>query len=60
MKAAQEGLKVARLNLAATRLTAPISGTIGRPLLAVGSLATDGMSLAAIDAIDPMCVAFER
>ena len=59
LKAAQEGLKVARLNLASTRLTAPISGKIGRPLIAVGSLATDGMSLAAIDSVDPMCVAFD-
>jgi RND family efflux transporter MFP subunit len=59
LAAAQQGLKVARLNLDATRLTAPISGRIGRPLVAVGSLVTDAMPLAAIDSVDPVCVAFK-
>ncbi|MGO9112680.1 MAG: efflux RND transporter periplasmic adaptor subunit [Thermoguttaceae bacterium] len=57
--AAQEGLKVARLNLASTRLTAPIGGKIGRPMVPVGSLVTDSMPLATIDSVDPMCVAFD-
>ena len=59
LTAAQEGLKVARLNLASTRLTAPISGKIGRPLIPVGSLVADPMPLATIDSVDPMCVAFD-
>jgi RND family efflux transporter MFP subunit len=58
LTAAQEGLKVARLNLASTRLTAPISGKIGRPLVPVGSLVADTKSLAPIDSVDPICVAF--
>ena len=59
LKVAQESLKVARLNLAATRLIAPIGGRIGRPLIAVGSLVNESMPLAAIDSVDPMCVAFD-
>jgi RND family efflux transporter MFP subunit len=58
LKAAQEGLKVARLNLESTRLTAPISGRIGRPLIAVGSLASGSAPWATIDSVDPMCVVF--
>ena len=58
LTAAKEGLKLAQLNLASTRLTAPISGKIGRPLIAVGSLVTDSMPLATIDSVDPMCVVF--
>ncbi|MGO8749620.1 MAG: efflux RND transporter periplasmic adaptor subunit [Thermoguttaceae bacterium] len=58
LTAAQEGLNVAKLNLASTRLTAPIGGKIGRPLVPVGSLVTDKMPLAAINSVDPMCVAF--
>jgi len=57
--AARGELEVARLNLQSTRLTAPIGGKIGRPLVAVGSLVTDGMSLATIDSVDPMCAAFD-
>ena len=52
-------MKVARLNLASTRITAPIGGRIGRPLVPVGSLVTDTKALAAIDSVDPMCVAFD-
>jgi RND family efflux transporter MFP subunit len=59
LAAAKEGLMVAKLNLAATQVTAPISGKIGRPLIAVGSLAADSMALATIDSVDPMCVVFE-
>jgi RND family efflux transporter MFP subunit len=59
LTAAQEGLKVAKLNLASTRLTAPIGGKIGRPLIPIGSLVTDKMPLATIDSVDPMCVAFD-
>ena len=58
LTAAKEGLKLAQLNLASTRLTAPISGRIGRPLIAAGSLVTDSMVLATIDSVDPMCVVF--
>ncbi|MGO9110376.1 MAG: efflux RND transporter periplasmic adaptor subunit [Thermoguttaceae bacterium] len=59
LMAAREGLKVAQLNMESTRLTAPIGGKIGRPLIAVGSLVSDGMTLATIDAVDPMCVVFD-
>ncbi len=59
LKATKEGVKVARLNLASTRITAPIGGRIGRPLVPVGSLVTDTKALAAIDSVDPMCVAFD-
>jgi len=58
LTAAQEGLKVARLNLASTRLTAPISGKIGRPLVPAGSLVAGTKPLATIDSVDPICVAF--
>ena len=59
LTAAKEELKLAQLNLAATRLAAPIGGRIGRPLIAVGSLVTESMALATIDSVDPMCVVFD-
>lgn len=56
--AAQEGVHVAQLNLESTRLTAPISGKIGRPLVSAGSLVANTTVLATIDPVDPIGVAF--
>lgn len=58
LTAAQEGLRVAQLNLESTRLTAPITGSIGRPLLPAGSLVLNTTTLATIDSVDPIGVAF--
>jgi len=48
----------ARINLDYTRVTAPISGSIGRSLVTVGALATagQGLPLATIQQIDPVYV----
>ncbi len=48
----------ARINLDYTRVTAPISGSIGRSLVTVGALATAGQGspLATIQQIDPVYV----
>jgi len=48
----------ARINLDYTRITAPISGRIGRSLVTVGALATagQGLALATIQQIDPVYV----
>jgi len=59
LQAAKGELDVARLNVVSTRITAPISGKIGRPLVPVGSLVTDSIVLATIDLVDPMGVAFD-
>jgi RND family efflux transporter MFP subunit len=56
--AAKAALKVAQLNLDSTRLTAPVSGKISRPTISVGSLVESGKTLATIDSVDPICVAF--
>ena len=51
-------VETARINLAYTRVTAPISGRIGRSSVTVGALvmAGQGMSLATIQQIDPVYV----
>lgn len=60
LKAAEGGLELAELQLASTRLTAPIGGLISRPLLSAGNLVqADSMSLATICSVDPMCVSFD-
>ena len=51
-------LEAARINLGYTRITAPVSGRIGRSLVTIGSLATSGQTtaLATIQALNPMYV----
>jgi RND family efflux transporter MFP subunit len=57
---ARTGLELAKLKLSYTDVVAPISGTIGRPLLDVGNLATaDQTLLATIVSTDPIYVAFD-
>jgi len=56
---ARGAARIAQLNLAATHLTAPINGKIGRPSVGVGSLVDIGKSLATIDSVDPICVVFQ-
>ncbi len=58
LHAAQAASDIAKLALERTRVSAPISGKIGRPLVAVGSQVTESMPLATIDSVDPMCVVF--
>ena len=55
---AEAGLEVARINLAYTRITATISGRIGKSNLTVGALATahQPLPLATIQQIDPIYV----
>lgn len=62
--AAIEGAKVAinqaKLDLEFLKITAPISGRIGRPLLTVGNLVTPGTgSLTSIVSVDPVHVYFD-
>ncbi|CAN5200078.1 efflux RND transporter periplasmic adaptor subunit [soil metagenome] len=54
----QAALEAARINLGYTRITAPVSGRIGRSLVTIGSLATSGQTtaLATIQALNPMYV----
>ena len=51
-------LETARINLGYTRITAPVSGRIGRSLVTIGALATSGQTtaLATIQALDPIYV----
>ncbi len=54
----QAALQTARINLGYTRLTAPISGRIGRSAITAGALVTAGQAtpLATIQALDPVYV----
>jgi membrane fusion protein, multidrug efflux system len=51
-------LETARINLAYTRITAPISGRIGKSIVTVGALATanQGSAFTTIQQLDPMYV----
>jgi membrane fusion protein (multidrug efflux system) len=51
-------LAKAQLALSRTRVVAPLSGTIGRPLVAPGAWAIKGIVLAEIAQLDPMKVYF--
>jgi RND family efflux transporter MFP subunit len=60
VQAAKTGLELSQLKLSHTRVAAPISGTISRPLVDAGNLATaDQTLLATIVSTDPIYVAFE-
>ncbi len=58
IQAGKAAVETARINLAYTRVTAPISGRIGRSLVTVGALATagQGTALTTIQQIDPIFV----
>ncbi|OPY84639.1 MAG: Multidrug resistance protein MexA precursor [Syntrophus sp. PtaU1.Bin208] len=58
IQAGKAAVETARINLAYTRVTAPISGRIGRSLVTVGALATagQGTALTTIQQIDPIYV----
>jgi len=58
IQAGKAAVETARINLAYTRVTAPISGRIGRSLVTVGALATagQGTALTTIQQIDPVYV----
>ncbi|SEM10188.1 membrane fusion protein, multidrug efflux system [Syntrophus gentianae] len=58
IQAGKAAVETARINLAHTRVTAPISGRIGRSLITVGALATagQGTALTTIQQIDPIYV----
>jgi RND family efflux transporter MFP subunit len=59
LKMAQAQVDRAKLNLAFTRITAPISGKIGRTLLTVGNLVNaDSTQLTTLMSIDPMYAYF--
>ncbi len=55
---AEAALETARINLAYTRITAPISGRIGKSNVTVGALATayQGSAFATIQQLDPIYV----
>ncbi|WP_331372885.1 efflux RND transporter periplasmic adaptor subunit [Sinorhizobium chiapasense] len=56
---AEAALNTADLNLSYTRITAPISGSIGRAMFTVGNLVgPDSGSLARVASLDPIRVAF--
>ncbi len=58
IEAGKAAVETARINLAYTRVTAPITGRIGRSSVTVGALVTaaQGMPLATIQQIDPVYV----
>ena len=58
IEAAKAALEFARINLAYTKVTAPISGRIGRSTVTNGALVTasQAMPLATIQALDPVYV----
>ncbi len=58
IKQAEAALKTAQINLAYTRITAPISGRIGRSAVTEGAMLTayQPLALAAIRQLDPMYV----
>jgi RND family efflux transporter MFP subunit len=59
LKAAQAQVDRAKLNLGFTRITAPISGKIGRTLLTAGNLVNaDSTQLTTLMSIDPMYAYF--
>lgn len=59
---AKAALQTARINLAYTKMTAPISGRIGKSLITTGALVTPGQSspLATIQQLDPIYVDFTQ
>ncbi len=64
VKAAQAEVEVARLNLAYTRVTSPISGRVGRAEVTVGNLVAGGQAgeatrLTTVVSLTPMYVYFE-
>jgi RND family efflux transporter MFP subunit len=58
-QAAKAALERARLDLDATRVTAPIDGRAGRPLLDAGNLAGPATPLVTVVATDPAHAAFD-
>ncbi|WP_165219811.1 M56 family metallopeptidase [Aquisphaera insulae] len=59
LRAATASRDLARLDLEATKVTAPFRGRVGRPILAVGSVVSaESTSLATITAPDPALVSF--
>jgi membrane fusion protein (multidrug efflux system) len=58
IEAGKAAVETARINLAYTRVTAPITGRIGKSSVTVGALvmANQGVSLATIQQIDPVYV----
>lgn len=59
VEAAEAALEAANLNLAYTKVDAPITGRIGRKKLSIGDLATPGESLATLVQQDPIYVTFQ-
>jgi RND family efflux transporter MFP subunit len=64
VKASEAARSVAQLNLSYTRVTAPISGRVGRAEVTVGNLVSGGMSgaatrLTSLVSLSPMFVYFE-
>jgi RND family efflux transporter MFP subunit len=60
LQAARASLELAQLHLQSTRVTAPITGRIGQPLVAVGSYVKAGTTvLATIVVTDPIYVNFD-
>jgi RND family efflux transporter MFP subunit len=60
VEAAQAALDAAALNLDFTRVTAPISGRIGRALVTAGNFVTNGQTpLTTLVSLDPIYVAFD-
>lgn len=59
---ARAALAAAQINLGFTRITAPISGRIGRSLVTTGALVTAGQAqpLASIQRLDPMFVDIQQ
>jgi membrane fusion protein (multidrug efflux system) len=59
---AEAALKTARINLAYTKITAPIAGRIGKSFITTGALVTSGQSspLATIQQLDPIYIDFTQ
>jgi len=60
LHAATAGLELSRLNLSYTTITAPLGGTIGRPLVGAGdTVVAEKTLLATITSTDPVYVVFQ-
>ncbi len=59
VEAAMAALDAAELNLSYTRVSAPITGRIGRKTLSIGDLATPSATLATLVQQDPIYVTFQ-
>ncbi|MFO0844874.1 MAG: efflux RND transporter periplasmic adaptor subunit [Gemmataceae bacterium] len=59
LKAARAGLEMAQLSLEHTRVVAPLSGRVGRPLVSSGGVVNAASPLVTVSSMDPVHVTFD-